>query len=191
MPQRSEIGDHISRIGCDLDRRLEEGLLPSARRFIAEGHGAEQLPATGPKITHMRPTVRRASFVKPDAGNIAVNVGTESQPEFHSVPIIRYRIGRRRPAPPYTARTSRRRRLDDCDGNYLRRILLVSAVVDRTASDRHRSEGGGCPTVVPGGCALGTVPTKTAVHRHIDASQQAAGIGRGSSDVDRGPERHG
>src|SRR5262245_1105749 len=123
MPQRSEVGDYISRIGRDLDRRLEESLLSAARRFIAEGNGAERSPADGPKITHMRPAVRRASFVKPDAGNEAVSVGTEFQPEFHSVPIIRNRIGRRRPAPPYTAWT-RRPRLDARAGTFRRTVLL-------------------------------------------------------------------
>src|SRR5262245_4351251 len=74
MPLRGEVGDDVRRVGRDRDRVLEDGLLPSARRFAAESHGAEQRPGASPKMTNMRPAVGRATLVKPDAGNIAVTV---------------------------------------------------------------------------------------------------------------------
>src|SRR5262245_4318523 len=95
MPLRSEVGDHISCIGLDRDRCREGSLLPTALRFIGEGHGAERRSRTCPEIPHMRPAVLGAPFVKPDAGNEAVSVGTELQPEFHSGVPLKYRNLRR------------------------------------------------------------------------------------------------
>src|SRR6266498_1054023 len=138
MSLRGEVGDDVSGVGRDRYLARKQGLLPAARRFAGEGHGAEQRSRAGPKMTHMRPAVSRASFVKPDAADKAVTVGTEFQSEFHGVRVVFEAIGRRRPAPPYTARTRYRGR-DDSDGNFRRRILRISAVVDCATSDRHRS----------------------------------------------------
>src|SRR5262249_56528223 len=92
----------------DRDRILEERLLPSARRFAAKGHGAEQRSLAGPKMTHVFAAVRGGAFVKPNAGNEAVTVGTEFQAEFHSVPIICYRVFRRGGRRPYREGCDRR-----------------------------------------------------------------------------------
>src|SRR4030095_8087328 len=75
-----------------------------------EVHCAEQRSGAGPKMAHMRPAVGRATLVKPDAGNIAVTVGTEFQSEFHGAAVVFEGIGWRRAAWPDAARTSRRRR---------------------------------------------------------------------------------
>jgi hypothetical protein len=46
-------------------------------------------------MAYVRAAIRRASFVKPDAGNKAVNFGTEFQSEFHGSPVLfKYRIVR-------------------------------------------------------------------------------------------------
>src|SRR5262245_44365105 len=114
MPLWSEVRDDVCRVSRDLDRRLEERLLPAARLFIAEGHGAEQRSRAGPQMPHVRAAIRGASFVKPDAGNEAVTVGTEFQPEFDSATIVFVGIGWRRPTPPHAAWTWRPSRSCEC-----------------------------------------------------------------------------
>src|SRR5882672_5544080 len=110
MPLRSGVRYDISRIGRDRDRMIEDRLLPSARRFGAEGHGAAQISRTGPEMAHVRTAVGGASFVKPDAGNEAATVGTEFQAEFHRGLVICYRIVWRVGKLPYRQRRDRRRR---------------------------------------------------------------------------------
>src|SRR5882672_7739071 len=143
MPLRGEVGNDISRIGRNRDRRLEESLLPSARRFAAEGDGAKQCSSAGPEMTHVSPAVRGASFVKPDAGNDAVSVGAEFHSEFQARPIAFEGIAWRRSTSPYTARTRRcRRRSRGCEspccvgGQSVARQILYPWVCTTTPDSR-------------------------------------------------------
>src|SRR5262245_63301365 len=79
MPLRCEVGDNVGRIGCDRDRRLEERLLPAARCFTAERDRTEQCSGAGPETADVCASVRGASFVEPNTGNLTVTIRTEFQ----------------------------------------------------------------------------------------------------------------
>src|SRR5215475_13192143 len=77
-----EVRYDISRIRGDRDRRREESLLPAAIFFIGKRHGTEKRSTESPQMPQAPSSIRGVSFVKPDAGNEAVFVGTEFQAEF-------------------------------------------------------------------------------------------------------------
>src|SRR5262245_12530317 len=70
--------------------------------------------------------------------------------------------------------------------NLRRRILHVSAVVDRSTSDR-RLSWRGRPVKTPCGCPCSRAKGSPAVHRHFDLGHRpTAGVARSSSDADCG-----
>ena len=174
------IRHHVGRVRRDLDRFVEEHLLPSRRRFSAEGRAREQRAGGRPQVADVRPAVADA-LVEAHALDEAVDVAAELQAELERTRVVDVgHRGDRRRAPDAGARAAAR---DHRHGEAGAGSFLVAAVVDRARADRGGAESARRPFEGPRRRALRRPPGGAAVDRDFDAGHRAAAVvGRRARD---------